>query len=142
KPHVANRFNPSGIRFNVSHSAEIALVAVGFGRELGVDVERIRPNVDLREIAKQFFSRREILQLFSLPEELQDRGFFNCWTRKEAFVKVIGAGLAFPLDSFDVSVRPGEPAELMELRGNPALPAEWTLRDISPAPDYAAALAV
>ena len=142
KPHVADALNPSRLRFNVSHSGEIALIAVGTGRELGVDVEHIRRNVDLREVAARFFSPREVLELFSLPEEQQTLGFFNCWTRKEAFVKAIGAGLAFPLDAFDVSVRPGEPAVLTRIQRDPREHMQWILRDVSPSGEYAAALAV
>lgn len=142
KPRVADALNPFRLRFNVSHSAEIALIAVGFGRELGIDVEYIRPNVDVLEIATHFFSPREILELSGLPGNQQIHGFFNCWTRKEAFVKAIGLGLSFPLTAFDVSVRPGEPATLTRLEPNLCEQTQWILWDVSPSDDYAAALAV
>jgi len=141
KPQV-DGLNPYRLCFNVSHSAEIALIAVGFGRDLGVDVEWIRRGIDEREIATHFFSPREIQELSSLPGEQLTVGFFNCWTRKEAFVKALGTGLSFPLTAFDVSLRPGEPAAVTRIDRGPGEQMQWTLRDVSPGGDYAAALAV
>lgn len=140
KPYLPDGVGADGLHFNVSHSGEMALVAVGFGREVGVDIEHVRQIVDLHDIAKRFFSHREVAELFSLPADQQTIAFFNCWTRKEAYVKAIGAGLGFPLDAFDVSLRPEEPAALIEVRDDPAERKHWTLQDVSPKNGYTAAL--
>jgi len=126
-----------GLQFNLSHSADLALVAVTPQRELGVDVEQVDPRRADTSIAKRFFSPYEIGVLESVPKEQQTEAFLNCWTRKEAYLKAMGLGLSVPLDSFDVSLAPGEPAAL--LRG---ADAKWQLRSFVPAPDYIGALAV
>lgn len=130
------------VRFNVSHSGEMALFAFSLGRELGVDVEEVRPMDDGLEIAERFFSEAEVAVFRSLPAEVRDDAFFNCWTRKEAFIKAVGEGLSFPLHVFDVSLVPGEPACLLASRD--ARQAErWSLRGLpDPAPGYRAAIVV
>jgi 4'-phosphopantetheinyl transferase len=126
-----------GIQFNLSHSAGLAIVAVTRDRELGVDVEHVdSERADLR-VAQRFFSPSEFSVLQALPTEHQAEAFFNCWTRKEAYLKAIGLGLSVPLDSFDVTLAPGEQARL--LRG---ADSRWRLRSFSPAPSYIAALAI
>jgi len=142
KPYLSETINPHNLNFNVSHSGGVALAVVARDREVGVDVEQIRPHIDLHEIAVQFFSQPEVAELFALPVDQQPAGFFNCWTRKEAYVKATGIGLSFPLDSFGVSLKPGEPARLTFVNDNAFEKRHWTLRDVSPAPGYAAALAV
>lgn len=130
------------LAFNVSHSHEMALLAFGRGR-IGVDVERVRPELAAGRIAERFFSPREAAALRELPPAEQPAAFFRCWTRKEAFVKARGEGLALPLHSFDVSLAPDEPAALLRVADDPAEAARWTLRTITPAlPGYLAALAV
>jgi 4'-phosphopantetheinyl transferase len=129
------------IRFNVSHSDNLVLVAVAREREVGIDVERIRENTALEEIAIRNFSPAEVRALLSRPPEQRTSAFFSCWTRKEAYLKARGAGLHYPLDQFDVSLAP-EPAALCEDRVAPGDAARWSLRDLAVAPGYAAALAV
>jgi 4'-phosphopantetheinyl transferase len=128
------------LRFNLSHAGEIAVIGIVHGREIGVDVEAIRPAFAGEEIAARFFSPAEVAALRALPPEQQAIGFFNCWTRKEAYIKALGEGLSHPLDSFDVSLAPGEPAALLAVRGAPAV--EWSLHTFVPAPGYVAAAAV
>jgi 4'-phosphopantetheinyl transferase len=127
--------------FNVSHSGEIALFAFASGCELGVDVERIRPLEDMTKVASHFFSREESEELFSLPLDERERAFFLCWTRKEAYVKAVGNGLSIPLDSFRVTLRPGEPASFLHLDHDVSLAQAWTLHNLEVASGYAAALA-
>ncbi len=98
-----------GFHFNVSHSDNIAMIAVTSQSQIGVDVERVRPDIDATGIAERFFSAVEREMLASLPGELQVEAFFRCWTRKEATIKAIGEGLSFPLDQFDVSLAPMSP---------------------------------
>jgi len=113
KPALAQNTGRNAIRFNASHSHELALVTVTRGRELGVDIERICAEVANEQIAERFFSPRKVVRLRSLPTDTQTEAFFHCWTRKEAYIKARGEGLSLPLDQFDVSLVPGEPAALL-----------------------------
>lgn len=128
------------LRFNMSHSHEVALVAVARDAALGLDVEYIRADFATEEIAKRFFSRREAETLASLPKEEMVAAFFRCWTRKEAYIKAIGKGLSQPLDRFDVTLASNEPAAL--LRADAEDTMEWSLSDVDVGSDYASALAV
>ena len=78
----------------------------------------------------------------SIPEQDRRRGFFDCWTRKEAFLKATGDGLSFPLDKFDVSLLPGQGRRSLNLRGIPAEETAWTLISLETDPAYATALVV
>lgn len=130
------------LSFNLSHSHDLALYAVTQGREIGIDLEFIRKNINLLGIAKRFFSPQEYSQLQALPKSSQLQAFFECWTRKEAFIKAKGEGFSLPLHRFDVSITPGKPAALLRTEWNPAEAALWSLKSLNPAPGYAAALAV
>jgi len=142
KPALAGEGDQDSIRFNVSHSHGMALYAVARGREVGVDIERIRDDLAVAEIAERFFSPSEITTLMELPTDLRHHAFFRCWTRKEAYIKARGEGLSMPLDQFDVSLAPGEPAAILGSRPDPSEALRWHLRELTPAPGYAAALAV
>jgi 4'-phosphopantetheinyl transferase len=142
KPALAEESSGKGLRFNMSHSHELALYVVACDREVGIDLEYIRRDFAIQEIARHFFSPREVSTLCALPARLQAQAFFNCWTRKEAYIKATGLGLALPLHQFDVSLSPGEPAELLGSRENPQEASRWTLRELAPGDDYVAALAV
>ena len=113
KPFVAARISGPHVCFNLSHSHGVALIALGCNRQIGIDIELIRPEFAGEEIAKRYFSPREIEELSKLPVEMRAEGFFLCWTRKEAYVKARGDGLHVPLDSFSVSVSPDTPAKLL-----------------------------
>jgi 4'-phosphopantetheinyl transferase len=130
------------LRFNVSHSGDIALYAVTSGREIGIDIERIRPDVGTEDIAERFFSRQEIATLRGLPAPCRLEAFFACWTRKEAYLKARGNGLSLPLDGFDVSLAPGHAAALLGVHDDAAEATRWSLRALFPGPDHVAALAV
>ncbi|MGH7830115.1 MAG: 4'-phosphopantetheinyl transferase family protein [Candidatus Binatia bacterium] len=132
----------SGLSFNLSHSGGLALYAVACGREVGIDVEFLHPDFPHEQIAERFFSRREISALLTLPPQSRPQGFFNCWTRKEAYIKAKGDGLSFRLDQFDVSLAPGEPAALVNVNGDRRELSRWSLQELNPASDCAAALAV
>jgi 4'-phosphopantetheinyl transferase len=140
KPYLVEECGGGWLRFNVSHAGELALYALSRGRELGVDVEQIRTDIEHTEIASQFFSRQEVASLLALPEHLRQDAFFLCWTRKEAYVKGVGEGLSLPLHSFDVSLTPGEPASLLAVRGDAREATRWTLRALEPGAGYCAAL--
>jgi 4'-phosphopantetheinyl transferase len=139
KPALVN----SDLEFNLSHSGDFALLAITQGRKIGVDVERIRTNMELENIASHNFSRLEISELMALPPEQREIGFFNCWTRKEAYIKAHGLGLSLPLDSFDVSLSPDQPVIFRAARHNNSQESiRWTLCSLDINPNYAGALAV
>lgn len=142
KPELAGTFEASKVRFNVSHSNGGALYAVARDREVGTDLEFIRPLDGLMAMAERSFSPAENAALRSMraPERL--RGFFDCWTRKEAFLKATGEGLSSSLEGFDVSVVPGPGPRTLFARGNPTDGSRWTLTSLAPHPAYAAALVV
>ncbi|HEX7176360.1 MAG TPA: 4'-phosphopantetheinyl transferase superfamily protein [Pyrinomonadaceae bacterium] len=133
----------AALRFNLAHSHELALVAVARAREVGVDVEHVRPDFATAEVAERFFSRREAEALRALPEGRERvEAFYRCWTRKEAYIKAKGEGLSFPLSSFTVSLAPGEPAALLGCDTDAGETERWTLVDLEPGADYFAAAAV
>lgn len=140
KPYLTDECGGEWLRFNVSHAGELALYAVSREREVGVDIELIRTDIEHQQIATQFFSEQEVVSLLALPAHLQQEAFFLCWTRKEAYIKGIGEGLSLPLHSFDVSLTPGEPAALLAVRGDAQETARWTLKALEPGPGYRAAL--
>ena len=141
KPQLAAGQNPRALQFNVSHSANIALIAVGSEHRLGVDIERIRGDVDTAALAERFLSLRERAGLRALPNHLRVTGFFACWTRKEAFLKATGDGLSFPLGDFSVTTHPNLDPALEEIRGNTEASKQWFLADLSVVEGYCATVA-
>ena len=142
KPQLAAEQNPRALQFNVSHSANMALIAVGSEHRVGVDIEKIRSDVDTALLAERFFSLRERAGLQALPDHLRVPGFFACWTRKEAFLKATGNGLSFPLADFSVTTHPDLNPELEEIRGNTEVHKQWFLTDLSVVDGYRATVAV
>jgi 4'-phosphopantetheinyl transferase len=129
------------IDFNASHSDGLAVFGFTRGCEIGIDVEKVRPIEDMRNIADHFFCAEEAAELMSLEPGLRERAFFNCWTRKEAYIKATGKGLSEPLDSFRVSLEPGRPARLIHIRGDALAAQKWAFHDLPVASGYVAALA-
>jgi 4'-phosphopantetheinyl transferase len=130
------------LEFNLSHSGEFALVAVTLKSKVGVDVERIRQGISSHVIAQQYFSKSEVAELEALPIDQRESAFFTCWTRKEAYVKAQGMGLSLPLESFDVSLTPNEPAILRATRPDLEEAARWTLISLDVDPNYGSSVAV
>jgi 4'-phosphopantetheinyl transferase len=141
KPALAPEPGADAIRFNLSHSQGMALYAVTRGGEIGVDLEFIRCDLEAEQIAERFFSHSEIVALRALPPGIRKYAFFLCWTRKEAYIKARGEGLSMPLDQFDVSLIPGEPAALLSTKPDAGEALRWSLRDLNLGRCYAAALA-
>ncbi len=125
-----------GLQFSLSHSHGVALCALAWDRAVGCDLEWRDEALASRETADRLFSARERTDLDRLPPHGWTEGFYNCWTRKEAFVKALGQGLSYPLESFDVSVAPGEPAVLRSGAGN------WSMDAFAPRPGFQAAVVV
>lgn len=140
KPLLAGGSSP--LRFNLSHSDDVVVFAVASSREVGVDLERIRSDFPVDQIASHYYSPRERADLAGLPVGDRLRAAFECWTRKEAYLKAVGVGLTMPLDGFDVTVRPGEPVRIYRHDSKSAEQGEWSLHAFDAGPDYAAAVAV
>ncbi|HET7132461.1 MAG TPA: 4'-phosphopantetheinyl transferase superfamily protein, partial [Gammaproteobacteria bacterium] len=140
KPRLGGK-HASCLRFNVSHAGEVAALAFADRGEIGVDIEALRPVPDAEAIARGFGSMAERSAWDSLAPRQKLLGFFNWWTRKEAFVKACGGGLSAPLDTFDVSFTPGTPARLLRVAGLTGDQAGWTLHAFIPGPRLAGAVA-
>lgn len=130
------------LKFNISHSGD--MIVLGFVKdiEIGVDIEKIKDDFDVMDIANNFFSTKEIASLKALPENMQPRAFYRCWTRKESFIKAEGSGLSFPLDSFTVSLDDDGRAELLETKWDSSEKHKWSLFTFTPATDYICATAI
>lgn len=142
KPALDGEHRQNRLRFNISHSHGVALYAITNDRDIGVDVEYMRADFTNEEIARRFFSSAEVKAFCALPPDEKVTAFFRCWTRKEAYIKATGRGLSQPLDGFDVTLAPGERAELLRADDASQPAARWSLCDLQVGPDYAAALAV
>ena len=142
KPALAQGAEESGLQFNLAHSGGLALLAVTRSGKIGVDLERVRALKDAEGLVTRFFCPREIAAFQGLPEDQKPAAFFNLWTRKEAWLKAIGEGIGHSLNRVEVSFLPGEPARLLTLPEGPHAAARWNLRDLAPAPGFAAALAI
>ncbi|MCB0207899.1 MAG: 4'-phosphopantetheinyl transferase superfamily protein [Anaerolineae bacterium] len=134
--------NDGSLQFNLSHSHSMALVAVACDSRVGVDVEWVRPLDDMDAIAKRFFSRVEYEAYSALPTNQRAIGFFNCWTRKEAYIKAIGEGLSCPLASFDVSLSPGQPAKLLGINEDRQAAEAWFMEAMTPVSGYVGAVVI
>jgi 4'-phosphopantetheinyl transferase len=140
KPALMNIGGKDSIEFNLAHSHGMALFAFSRNRVLGVDLEFIRNELAAEEVAEQFFSNAEVDALRSLSPEARSQAFFNCWTRKEAYIKARGEGLTMPLNEFDVSLVPGETAALLKNHKDPDEVSRWSMQSIPVEAGYVAAL--
>ena len=138
KPELQHR---SRLRFNLSHSGLVTLYAFTLDCEIGLDIEQMRELPDHDAIATRFFSAGEVTELRALDPRERLTAFFRCWTRKEAYIKAVGDGLAIPLHQFQVTLLPGVPASLLKTAGPSASLETWTLHHLEPAPGYVGALA-
>ena len=123
------------IQFNVSHSHELSVFALGLQHDIGVDIEYMKPQRDLVGLARRYFHPDEIDELSNLPQEQELQGFYNTWSRKEAFIKALGVGLHYPLDSFCVSLTPGAPVSLNHTEDD-----DWAIHALDLPEGYAGAI--
>ena len=142
KPALADRFEYSDVRFNISHSENVAIAAICVGREIGIDIEAIHDMSDRDELAAHCFSKREYRMYQSLTEDQKTNAFYECWTRKEAFVKALGDGLQCPLNNFDVTLRPGDPADFLRIGDCAVRDRGWELHSFTPRPGFVGAMAI
>ena len=142
KPGLSPRMADPDLEFNMSRSGDLAAYAFSRGRAIGIDIEAVRDLRDADAVAARFFSPREIEDYSALRPGDKPLGFFNCWTRKEAYVKALGDGLAFPLDRFDVSLAPDEPARILRVDRTSGESCGWSLHALTPAPGFTGAVVV
>ncbi len=105
KPEISSKQNKNNLYFNMSHSHNMLCIGILKNEQIGVDLEFIKPIDDYLDVVNNFFSDSEIIQLKSFPEEKALEGFYTCWTGKEAFIKLSGEGLSYPLKEFDVQIK-------------------------------------
>src|SRR5258706_264326 len=139
KPALWRRFAGSDLHFNVSHCDDVAAYAFSCGHAIGIDLEAVRVISDADDIAARYFSRRENTTYRTLNPRDRPLGFFNCWTRKEAFVKALGDSLSIPLDRLDVTLAPGEPAKVLRVGNTPGDSSGCRLSTFWPAAAHRAA---
>jgi 4'-phosphopantetheinyl transferase len=136
KPFIEN----CGIEFNLSHSGDWVLLAFTRMAEIGIDIERIRPMLDMRDVARENFAASEFESWEATSEPDRVPAFYRCWTRKESFIKAIGEGLSCPLDSFQVTFGLNQSARLTSVDGSVARADDWWMADLPGFPGYAAAV--
>jgi 4'-phosphopantetheinyl transferase len=139
KPELAEKGTEKRLEFNLSHSDIWGLLAVTLGLPVGVDIERIRSDFGIYELAQRNFSAEEMSMLLALPSGQQVEAFFAFWTRKEAYIKAVGMGLSMPLDHIDTSSTLGQ-LEAGILQHDVCEVGEWFMYTLAPIPGYAAAL--
>jgi 4'-phosphopantetheinyl transferase len=142
KPGLSDAFGNKKIHFNMSHSEDLALYGFTRDHEIGLDIEFIRDIPEMDKIAEQFFSIKENDVLRSLPDNKKKEAFFNCWTRKEAFIKAIGEGLSYPLSKLAVSLTPDEPSRVLTIDEDSERASKWFMWSLRPALGFTAAFAI
>jgi 4'-phosphopantetheinyl transferase len=141
KPKILGRHRPGWPYFNVSHSGSLSVIAVSEQLEVGVDVERVRVDPGLRDVASAFFSTAEVAAIQRLPPSARREAFFDCWVRKEAYLKGLGTGLRRATTDFDVPLG-CEDGLVRDARRAGATHRAWHVYPIPVGLDYAAAVAV
>lgn len=137
KPFLPGQSGEAALRFNVSHSRALATFAIARGMEIGVDIEYINPQMEIEEIASQYFADTEVAALRALRPDLRIRTFFDIWTRKEAYIKAAGEGFGIDLQGFHVPIGQNGPIRPMR-RGS----EEWFVRGLAPGDNFSGALVV
>jgi 4'-phosphopantetheinyl transferase len=136
KPTLPQALASSGVEFNLSHSSEMALLAVCHKREVGVDIEYVKEDFKFHEVAERFFTGREVAAMRGLPARLQRQVFFKCWTSKEAFLKAKGTGLSGALDEVEIALTAAEQVHITaDVPG-------WSLSELDPIDGYEGAIVV
>ncbi|MEO6695102.1 MAG: 4'-phosphopantetheinyl transferase superfamily protein [Ignavibacteria bacterium] len=138
KPFIKN----DDIKFNLAHTKDIAVYAFTKSDEIGIDVERIREMPDALQIANRFFSLDEYIALKEINNEQMNYTFFNCWTRKESFIKAIGEGLTYPLENFSVSSKPGDEPRILWLKNKENEVNHWALHNVEIGNEHIASLSI
>ncbi len=138
KPYIENKNN---LKFNISHSGDKAVFGFNLNNEVGIDIEKLKGDFDVLELAQNFFSKTEIAALKQIPKDQLSRAFYRCWTRKEAFIKAKGSGLSFPLNKFAVSLDDDNQAALLKTKWDASEKSDWSLFSFVPDEQYIGAVA-
>ena len=142
KPGIVDQPSRAEIYFNLAHTDNLALYGFTRDNEIGVDIEYIKDIPEMERIVEIYFTAGEREIFHTLPESKKNEVFFNCWTRKEAIVKMIGDGVSWPLDEVDVLTVPAEPNSLQEIEGDMKVASRWSVQGLKPAAGCSAAIAV
>ncbi len=134
KPMLADN---QAVQFNLAHSGDWAIIAISVDSRVGIDIEQAGRNTEPLALIKRFFSRQEQTALLAMEPADQRRAFFDCWARKEAFVKAEGSGIAYGLGLFSVPV--GELVKPAVIRCDKQA-RYWYLHEINVPQGYHAAL--
>jgi 4'-phosphopantetheinyl transferase len=140
KPGLKN--NKMKLEFNLSDSGDLALVAFVKNHDIGIDIEYTKKEIEVDDIVERFFSPSEVAKFLKLPQEQHHLAFFKGWVRKEAFIKMLGLGLSYGLDKFDVDLVSNEGSLLLEVRDENINPKNCLLVNLKVLPEYQSALAV
>ena len=142
KPELVPDLACGCLAFSLTHSRNLALVAVASGRAVGVDVEFLRPVPDVAGLVARVFSAREQAEYCDLPPGRRLEAFYRGWTAKEAWLKARSTGLTWPPNWFSVSLAVDAPLRLLEVAGDPEAPDRWVLASFTAGPGFLGALAV
>ncbi|MFK7859957.1 MAG: 4'-phosphopantetheinyl transferase superfamily protein [Granulosicoccus sp.] len=140
KPALSGRAAESGAKFNISHSGSLAVIAVGTGVDIGVDIEQIKPGRNILDIADHFFNPSETQAIHAMHRSEQESAFYSCWCRKESFIKATGMGLGMPLSRFIVNVEPEAAAELVWIDYQDWQTSQWQMHTLLTPSGYLGAL--
>src|SRR5882672_3797099 len=130
KPFISADQNRGALSFNLSHSSGMALYAVARGRHVGIDIEYMREDFATLDVAERFFSKDEFEALKAVASDQRTKAFFNCWSRKESYIKAIGMGVSYPLDGFTVSLTPDAAPVLLKVDANATEAARWNMYEL------------
>jgi 4'-phosphopantetheinyl transferase len=140
KPALAAVASPAILTFNFSHSEDLALLAVATDREVGIDIENRHRDISADSFARHILCENEAAALQRLPAERHKQALLTAWTRKEAYVKALGEGLARSLKSFSAGIADDEPA-VRRLEDASGEPRTWQFTPLAVHPDYLACVA-
>jgi 4'-phosphopantetheinyl transferase len=142
KPILTQEYNLQALNFNLSHSGGIALCAISYKRNVGIDIERKRHIKDWKDVAQSCLAKEELETLIALPKEECSTGFLKLWTQKEAYIKALGQGLSYPLQQFCIHNKSGEASIVVYDRHDPQQQGRWEFHDIHITNDHIATLVV
>lgn len=141
KPELSSDFYDPNLQFNYSQSGNYGLLGVTDQRCIGVDIEKIREDIDFQPVAERFFTSDEVSYLTQLAEDSQRVGFFRMWTAKEAYLKATGIGLSRSFSQLDIQLLESENSDIYSFL-RPSDHTNWTIKWVSTYPGYISAVAV
>ena len=143
KPYLPYSSGHERIHFNLTHSSDLALIAVTSAGPVGIDVERIKPLSNIDAVVSRFFSPAERDEFAGVTGDVDRlKAFYACWTRKEAYLKALGCGISKPTDTFDVTFLSNSEPEIIAIDGDNDTARDWLLFDLKVTPGYVGALAI